>query len=205
MRCNLLWLGLTVGGGLRGCGRLHAGSSGGPKAPSSPPKDQAEPVAHKHDHNAPGKHGGQQQLRATTSTMPNSPTTMLPEKWRSTLRTAISTPSRYPKRVCFSPPSSMDSPKSSRCRARPIHREASRDSYSSTSSFAMRSARGRMACVSTPRSKGNLTQRRTPLRATPTKSTAKSMPTSTMSIPARSTRMNTARTSMTTKRKGDRK
>jgi hypothetical protein len=58
MRCNMLWLGLAVA-----VVCVVAGGGCTP-APSSAPKDKdtAEPVAHKHDHNAPGKHGGQQQL-----------------------------------------------------------------------------------------------------------------------------------------------
>jgi hypothetical protein len=58
MRCNILWFGLTVA---VACVVAGGGCTPGP---SSAPKDKdkAEPVAHKHDHNAPGKHGGQQQL-----------------------------------------------------------------------------------------------------------------------------------------------
>ena len=58
MRCNILWLGLTVA---VACAVAGGGCTPGP---SSAPKDKdkVEPVAHKHDHNAPGKHGGQQQL-----------------------------------------------------------------------------------------------------------------------------------------------
>jgi len=63
MRCNNLWLGLTltvacaIAGG--GC---TPSPSGAPKDSAGTPKEKAETVAHKHDHNAPGKHGGQQQL-----------------------------------------------------------------------------------------------------------------------------------------------
>ena len=53
MRCNILWLGLTAA---TLC--LIAGGGCTPE-PAGAPKESA---AHKHDHNAPGKHGGQQQL-----------------------------------------------------------------------------------------------------------------------------------------------
>jgi hypothetical protein len=56
MRCNILWLGLMVVCVVAG-GGCTPGPSSAPKD-----KDKVEPVAHKHDHNAPGKHGGQQQL-----------------------------------------------------------------------------------------------------------------------------------------------
>jgi hypothetical protein len=64
MRCNMLWLGLTVAVACAVAVGCTQAPSGNPKSPSAAPKDKdkVEPVAHKHDHNAPGKHGGQQQL-----------------------------------------------------------------------------------------------------------------------------------------------
>jgi hypothetical protein len=57
MRCNILWLGLTVAA----CAAAMLGCT--PGAPAPAPKEKAaETAVHKHDHNAPGKHGGQQQL-----------------------------------------------------------------------------------------------------------------------------------------------
>jgi len=56
MRCNILWLNLTVA---MAC---VAAGGGCKQEPSAAPKDKVEATAHKHDHNAPGKHGGQQQL-----------------------------------------------------------------------------------------------------------------------------------------------
>jgi hypothetical protein len=56
MRCNLLWIGLMV---VVAC----AASVIGCKPESSDvSKDKVVAAPHKHDHNAPGKHGGQQQL-----------------------------------------------------------------------------------------------------------------------------------------------
>lgn len=59
MRCNILCFGLTAA-----VVCMVAGSGCAPSPAPSPKakEEKAEPVAHKHDHNAPGKHGGQQQL-----------------------------------------------------------------------------------------------------------------------------------------------
>jgi hypothetical protein len=63
MRCNNLWLGLAV---TAMCMASAAGCSQCPsdvaKAPADAAKVAGEHAEHKHDHNAPGKHGGQQQL-----------------------------------------------------------------------------------------------------------------------------------------------
>jgi hypothetical protein len=62
MRCNFLWLGLAVTVACAiavGCSQAPSGSK---TTPADAAKDKTEAVAHKHDHNAPGKHGGQQQL-----------------------------------------------------------------------------------------------------------------------------------------------
>ena len=63
MYCNNLWLGLTVAVtcAIAGSGCTPSPSDA-PKTSVSAPKDKAEPAAPKHDHSAPGKHGGQQQL-----------------------------------------------------------------------------------------------------------------------------------------------
>jgi hypothetical protein len=63
MRCNILSLGLTVAVACAVAGGGCApGPSATPKDTAAASKDKTEAVAAKHDHNAPGKHGGQQQL-----------------------------------------------------------------------------------------------------------------------------------------------
>ena len=63
MRCNHLWLGLTLAAA---CAITGGGCTQSPSKPPNAsvhaPQDTAGTVVHKHDHNAPGKHGGQQQL-----------------------------------------------------------------------------------------------------------------------------------------------
>lgn len=62
MRCNVLCLSLVVAmAGVLTSGCTQAPPET-PKTPAATAKDGEEPAAHKHDHGAPGKHGGPQQL-----------------------------------------------------------------------------------------------------------------------------------------------
>jgi hypothetical protein len=63
MRFNILGLGLSIAAAclIAGSGCTQA-PSGSPTESAATPKAPADAAPHKHDHNAPGKHGGQQQL-----------------------------------------------------------------------------------------------------------------------------------------------
>jgi hypothetical protein len=63
MRYDNLWLGLMVSMACVVAGGCTQAPSGGSPDPAAVSKEKAEvAAAPKHDHNAPGKHGGQQQL-----------------------------------------------------------------------------------------------------------------------------------------------
>ena len=63
MRCNMLWLGLTMAVACMIATGCTQAPSGGAKESAAVPKGKTEAAAApKHDHSAPGKHGGQQHL-----------------------------------------------------------------------------------------------------------------------------------------------